>query len=82
VTLRYWKGKPLGILLGAIRDDAVDLNQMTGLVSQTFTIGSRRIMVAPKSGTLYLRVNDSPAELADNAGSLTAGVRPAKDAAP
>lgn len=74
VTIRYWKGKPLGMLLGAIRDDIYDPNEESDLVTQTFGIGLTREMVAPKSGTLYLRINDSPAELADNVGQLTVDV--------
>ncbi|MCL7956638.1 MAG: hypothetical protein M8843_01360, partial [marine benthic group bacterium] len=63
-------------LLGAIRNDIFDPNNESDLLLQTFEIGLHREMVAPKSGTLYLRVNDSPAELADNAGQLTVHVAP------
>jgi hypothetical protein len=76
VTIHYWKGKPLGILLGALRDNVYDPNQESGLVTQTFQIGLDRTMVAPRAGTLYLRINDSPAELADNAGQLQVRVMP------
>jgi hypothetical protein len=74
VTIRYWKGKPLGQLLGVVRNDVYDPDEESDLVSQPLVIGLNWEMVAPKSGTLYLRINDSPAELADNAGQLTVNV--------
>jgi hypothetical protein len=76
VTIRYWNGKPLGILRGVIRDDVPDVHKPSELVSQTMVIGLRQVISPPQSGTLYLRVNDSPAELADNAGQLTVHVAP------
>jgi len=74
VTIRYWKGRPLGMLLGAIRDDALNPDQMTPLATP-FPVGRSRTISPPESGTLYLRINDSPAELADNGGELTVEIR-------
>ncbi len=74
VTIRYWKGKPLGQLLGALRNDEYGPDDESDLISQPLAIGFHWEKVAPKSGTLYLRINDSPAELANNAGQLTVNV--------
>jgi len=75
VTIRYWRGRPLGMLLGAVRDDKADPARMSPLV-KPFGIGLGRTVTPPHAGTLYLRVNDSPAELSDNAGEVTVRIRP------
>lgn len=70
VTLRYYDRRPLGVVLGALRDGDVKPAEATPLASPAEF--GRAFKWTPKSsGTLYLRVNDSPAELADNAGELT-----------
>lgn len=67
VTIRYYRGRPLGMLLAAIlpddHEDAAD-------AWRSMPIGAHAELVAETSGTLYLRINDAPGELADNAGSL------------
>ena len=64
VTLRYHEGQPLGILLGAI-SSAQD-NSFANPVA----IGLQQTLKPDHDGELYLRVNDSPAKLSDNKGSL------------
>ncbi len=78
VTIEYHDGKPLGMLLGAIdarQDDA-------GAAGATFTkpiaIGLGTNITPAASGTLYLRVNDSPARLGDNGGTLTVTISPSR----
>lgn len=68
ITLRYYKGQPLGMLLGNVRFDQA----RPGLanLAQPLPIGRRRVIQPEDDGTLYLRINDSPAELADNDGEL------------
>lgn len=68
ITLRYYKGQPLGRLLGNVRFDQA----RPGLanLAQPLAIGRRRIVEPQHAGTLYLKINDSPAELADNEGEL------------
>jgi len=68
ITLRYYKGNPLGKLLIAI--DSLKQTGLTGLVSYA-AIGSGGEIEIPYDGVLYLRVNDSPAELQDNRGEIT-----------
>ena len=71
VTIRYWRGRPLGTLVGAVLDD-----DGRGL-GDVIDIGLDRTFTAKHSGTLYLKVNDSPGELADNLGTLQVHVMPA-----
>lgn len=74
VTLKYYQGRPLGILLGAIRDETQPLETMTPLVMPV-VIGQHLTFEAKTSGTLFLRLNDSPAELSDNSGSAKVEIR-------
>ena len=74
VTLRYNKGQPVGLLLGAVVPDGLFdsedeiLPKDVPFLSPTL-IGSELELTPDQSGTLYLRINDSPAELDDNEGS-------------
>ncbi len=67
ITIRYYRGQPLGKLLIAI--DNLNQTGLTGLVSYG-AIGAGGEIEIPYDGVLYLRVNDSPAELSDNQGEL------------
>lgn len=62
ITISYHAGQPLGRLLAAV--DTPD-----GL-QKPIPLGTAGAFTAPATGTLYLRVNDSPAELSDNEGEL------------
>jgi hypothetical protein len=79
VSFRYYKGRPLGLLLGVIRPDP-DPGAPAGAKPasadpdsaflQPLVIGPETTLTPTKTGTLYLRVNDSSAELRDNAGTI------------
>jgi hypothetical protein len=70
VTIRYYNGQPLGKLLAALRvDEPGDPNYTTPLIAPA-PIGLDAVFSPEETGTLYLRVNDSAAELSDNAGEL------------
>jgi hypothetical protein len=71
VSIRYYRGQPLGILLAAVRPD--EARPLSALV-QPITIGRDATITPDQAGTLYLRINDSAAELADNAGALEVAV--------
>ncbi len=75
VTLRYYRGRPLGRLLAAVRSE-----QKPGARSSPLTepieVGLSTTIKPDADGTLYLRVNDSPAELDDNEGTLNVQVTP------
>ncbi|HEY1785179.1 MAG TPA: hypothetical protein VGG30_06495, partial [Pirellulales bacterium] len=70
VTIDYYHGQPLGVLLAAVRPDEVDSKRGSPLIKPR-VIGLNATLKPTESGTLYLRVNDSAGKLADNAGTLT-----------
>jgi hypothetical protein len=75
VTIRYYHGQPLGILLAAVRPDDADPGRPSGLL-KPIVVGLETVLHFESSGTLYLRINDSAGSLADNAGSLSVEVTP------
>ena len=72
VTLRYHQGKPLGMLLYAIQPTS-NAKGLTAL-ARPGELGIQKRITPKQSGTLFLRINDSPAELADNTGTLSVRV--------
>ena len=75
ITIRYYRGRPLGMLLGAIESDTNGSGSAAGLAAP-LEIGLDATLTPTESGTLYLRTNDSNGELADNSGSLRVEVTP------
>lgn len=75
VSIRYYQGRPLGVLLAAVRPDDPPPGSTSRLLRPT-VIGLEATLAPPETGTLFLKVNDSPAELADNAGELKVTVVP------
>jgi hypothetical protein len=84
VTLEYYAGRPLGVLLGAIdarttgspgasttKADQPAPRSHAADFAHPFAIGLRQTITPATSGTLYLRVNDSGGRLADNRGELS-----------
>ena len=69
VSIRYYRGRPLGILLAAVRPDRSEPQRTSALLRPT-VVGLATTLSPQASGTLYLKINDSAAELADNAGQL------------
>lgn len=77
VTIRYYHGRPLGVLLAAVRPD--DPHDETSVFLQPETVGLGTTIRTESAGTLYLRINDSAAELDDNAGTLDVAIREATE---
>ncbi|NLS93462.1 MAG: hypothetical protein GXX96_14990 [Planctomycetaceae bacterium] len=77
VTIRYYHGRPLGVLLAAVRSD--DPHNETSVFLQPETVGLGTTIRTESAGTLYLRINDSAAELDDNAGTLDVAIREATE---
>lgn len=73
VTIEYHRGRPLGELLCAVRNDDEPLAGLSPLVVPQ-PIGVGRDVTFDHAGTLYFRINESPAHLGDNQGSLTVQV--------
>ncbi len=72
VSIRYYHGWPLGILMAALRSDQRH-GGSSGLV-RPMVIGLGATVVPEETGTLYLKINHSPGELASNSGSLAVRV--------
>jgi len=64
VTIRYYQGRPLGLLLGSV------LPAQKGAQFHLFPIGDTASWTAPETGTLFFRINDGAAELRDNSGTV------------
>lgn len=76
VTLRYYRGRPLGMLLGTVWS-AEQSSEETSAFLSPFEVGTSCTIVPKQSGTLHLQINDSPGELHDNQGTIEVTVRPA-----
>ncbi|MGE3408171.1 MAG: hypothetical protein AB7I37_15240 [Pirellulales bacterium] len=74
VSIHYFRGSPLGILQAAVRPDEVDPN-VTSALLQYDNVGLFSTLLPTHDGTLYLRINDSPAALADNTGTAEVSIR-------
>jgi hypothetical protein len=74
VTIQYYQGRPLGMLLGAVRDDDRPLARLSPLV-QPEPCGLQRTWTPQQGGTLYLKINESAADLADNRGEIAVRVQ-------
>lgn len=74
VSIRYYQGRPLGVLLAAVRPDKLPPDGTSALL-EPVAIGLQYVVRPEQSGTLFLKINDSPAELHDNAGQLQVEVR-------
>lgn len=74
VSIRYFDGSPLGELQGCLRREARSSGDPESML-KVLSIGRSRQFTAPITGTLYLRVNDSWSELADNTGEVQVSIR-------
>ncbi|ASV72943.1 hypothetical protein THTE_0341 [Thermogutta terrifontis] len=82
VTIRYVRGHPLGTLLAAVVPvgdspprPGAELNTR-GSFFQPIAVGRGYVLTAERTGTLFLRINDSAAELSDNSGDILVKVLP------
>ena len=69
VTIHYYRDRPLGMLMAAVRQEPPVPETLTPLLAPT-PIGRRTTIKVVAGGTLFLRINESAAGLADNAGTL------------
>lgn len=70
VTIRYYRGRPLGMLLASVEPDVLPIGTRSPML-EPVPVGLDATLTSETGGTLYFRVNDSNGELADNVGSLT-----------
>ena len=73
VSIRYYKGRPLGILLAAVRPDHPAPGSTTALLHST-AVGLGTTLSPTETGTLF-KISYSAGELDDNAGELKVEVR-------
>ena len=70
VTITYYHGMPLGILMAAVRPEDAKASQ-AGSFAKPVAIGLEHVLAPVASGILYLRINDAAGRLGDNKGSLS-----------
>jgi len=78
VTIHYWKGLPLGVLTGALRPTDWK-GETTTTLTQPQPIGPANTIHPDMPVTLFLKINENPADLADNDGQLQIEVRELPD---
>ncbi len=74
ITLEYWRGRPLGILLAGVLVDSGERSAVAE-VQQCTAIGTGGELEFTVDGELLLRINENPARMNDNEGNLTVRVR-------
>ena len=84
VSIRYYQGRPLGMLLAAVRPDSGitarpsgpgrPAEQKRSAFIHPIAIGLRASLTPADSGTLFLRINHSAGELDNTAGQLTVNI--------
>jgi hypothetical protein len=77
ITIRYHDGRPLGMLLAAVRPESGPDRPQALL--DPHAVGLRSIWEPARSGILYLRINEPAGQLADNRGKLHVQVQVASD---
>ena len=75
VSIRYYKGRPLGVLLAAVRPEQPPVAGPSALI-RPIVVGLGKTLTPRQTGTLFLRINDSAGELDDNSGELAVQIRP------
>ena len=74
VTIHYYKGKPLGQLVGALRAEPWQGGAITPLVS-TNEVGLGTSLFPEGPCVLFLKVNESPDQLGDNSGKIQVQIK-------
>ena len=75
VSIRYFGGKPLGVLLGCLRTETGESGGAMDSMLRVETIGRGGEFTAPFTGTMYFRLNDEWNSLSDNKGEVTVEIR-------
>ena len=92
VSIRYYHGRPLGMLLAVVRPDSGIVGKpsypggpaeekASAFVNPT-PVGLRATLLPERAGTLFFKINHSAGELGDNAGHLKVTVAPEDPASP
>jgi hypothetical protein len=73
VSIYYYRGRPLGILLAAVHPDPATPNELSALLKPT-VVGLETTLTPTTTGTLFLKINDSSANFAKNSGKAEVDV--------
>lgn len=68
VSIRYIHGKPLGVLLAAVRPE--NSTSRVSAFLKPIVVGTSVEITPTETGTLHFKINDSAGELSDNSGQL------------
>ena len=74
VTIRYYHGRPLGMLLATVRPQERTPDELNAFL-HPLSVGLGSRLTPEHTGTLYLRINDSAGELDDNHGTVKVNIR-------
>lgn len=75
ISFRYFNGQPLGKLVGCLNPHSATPDPAAFTMRQVFSCGADHTFIAPKTGTLYLRLNDDWSQLDDNTGEIQIKIR-------
>jgi len=76
VTIRYYRSRPLGMLLAMVLPDAAaGQPDPPGVPPPPVAVGLGTTLVPEQPGTLYFKINESSGELGDNRGGLSVEIR-------
>lgn len=75
ITIHYYRGIPLGKLLGAV-DSSTKGSGRPSVFLAPQHVGSELIFRSKHNGTLFFRVNEPAGELSDNDGKITVRIEP------
>ncbi len=71
VTIRYYRRRPLGMLLAAVMPEPGTILRL-----QPVAVGLGTTLVPEQSGTLYFKINESSGKWGDNTGKLSVEIHP------
>ncbi|WP_153557378.1 hypothetical protein [Roseimaritima sediminicola] len=74
VTVRYHRGRPLGMILAALVPESQTASTVLPPV-QVEAVGREATVVAQQDSWLFFRVGDDPSQLADNSGLATVRIQ-------
>lgn len=74
VTIEYYRGRPIGMVVAAVRPERLPPRSLSPLLSPV-AVGRETVMVVRQRGVLYVRINESPSKLADNRGRIEVTVK-------
>jgi hypothetical protein len=74
ISIRYYRGQPLGILMAAVRPDRPSPEKPSVFLQPTI-VGSSATIEPEQSGTLFFKLNDSAADLSGNSGGISVEIK-------